>query len=174
MIDLEIKRKIMPDEPGVYFFINKKGSIIYVGKALNLRKRVNQYFQKTNYNDPFYEEKIKDLVKNIHSIDFIVTENEKEAKILENIQIKKHQPRFNVIMRDSKSYPWVGIFFSEAYPRIRLIRGPEKYSQENLFLGPYTDKKEISRILRDLRKIFPYCSCKNKVKKKKDLVCITN
>ncbi len=167
MDDLEIKRKSMPHEPGVYFFINKKSSIIYVGKALNLRKRVNQYFQKTNYNDPFYEEKIKELVKNIHSIDFIVTENEKEAKILENIQIKKHQPRFNVIMRDSKTYPWVGIFFSEKYPRIRLIRGPEKYSQENLFLGPYTDKKEISRILRDLRKNFPYCSCKNKVKKKK-------
>ena len=157
----------MPNEPGVYFFINKKGSIIYVGKALNLRKRVNQYFQKINYNDPFYEEKIKELVKNIHSIDFIVTENEKEAKILENIQIKKYQPRFNVIMRDSKTYPWVGIFFSETYPRIRLIRGPEKYSQTNLFLGPYTDKKEISRILKDLRKIFPYCSCKNKVKKKK-------
>ena len=170
MDDLEIKRKSMPHEPGVYFFINKKGSIIYVGKALNLRKRVNQYFQKTNYNDPFYEEKIKELVKNIHSIDLIVTENEKEAKILENIQIKKHQPRFNVIMRDSKTYPWVGIFFSEKYPRIRLIRGPEKYSQENLFLGPYTDKKEISRILRDLRKNFPYCSCKNKVKKKKGLV----
>ncbi len=111
MNDLEIKRKSMPNEPGVYFFINKKGSIIYVGKALNLRKRVNQYFQKTIYNDPFYEEKIKELVKNIHSIDFIVTENEKEAKILENIQIKKHQPRFNVIMRDSKTYPWVGIFF---------------------------------------------------------------
>ena len=90
MDDLEIKRKSMPHEPGVYFFINKKSSIIYVGKALNLRKRVNQYFQKTNYNDPFYEEKIKELVKNIHSIDLIVTENEKEAKILENIQIKKH------------------------------------------------------------------------------------
>ena len=164
---LDLERKSLPNEPGIYFFLNKKSTIIYIGKAINLRKRVNQYFLKTKYADPFYEEKIKELVKNIQSIEFIVTENEKEAKILENIQIKKHQPRFNVVMRDSKTYPWVGFFYSEKYPRIRIIRGPEKYSQDNLFLGPYTDKKEITRILRDLRKIFPYCSCKKKVKKSK-------
>ncbi len=167
MSTLDLKRRSLPNEPGVYFFLNKKSTIIYIGKAINLRKRVNQYFLKQNYIDPFYEEKIKELVKNIQSIEYIVTENEKEAKILENIQIKKNQPRFNVVMRDSKTYPWVGIFYSEKYPRIRIIRGPEKYSKENLFLGPYTDKKEITRILRDLRKIFPYCSCKKKVKKSK-------
>ena len=167
MSTLDLERKSLPNEPGIYFFLNKKSTIIYIGKAINLRKRVNQYFLKTKYTDPFYEEKIRELVKNIQSIEFIVTENEKEAKILENIQIKKHQPRFNVVMRDSKTYPWVGFFYSEKYPRIRIIRGPEKFSQENLFLGPYTDKKEITRILRDLRKIFPYCSCKKKVKKSK-------
>ncbi|MHA2287292.1 MAG: excinuclease ABC subunit UvrC [Promethearchaeota archaeon] len=167
MNTLELARKSLPNEPGVYFFLNNKSTIIYIGKAINLRKRVNQYFLKQNYSDPFYEEKIKELVKNIHSIEYIVTENEKEAKILENIQIKKFQPRFNVVMRDSKTYPWVGIFYAEKFPRIRILRGPEKYSQENLFLGPYTDKKEITRILRDLRKIFPYCSCKKSVKKSK-------
>jgi excinuclease ABC subunit C len=165
MNSLELTRKSLPNEPGVYFFLNNKSTTIYIGKAINLRKRVNQYFLKQNYSDPFYEEKIKELVKNIHAIEYIVTENEKEAKILENIQIKKFQPRFNVVMRDSKTYPWVGIFYAEKYPRIRILRGPEKYSQENLFLGPYTDKKEITRILRDLRKIFPYCSCKKPVKK---------
>ena len=144
MSTLDLERKSLPDEPGVYFFLNIKSTIIYIGKAINLRKRVNQYFLKQNYSDPFYEEKIRELVKNIQSIEFIVTENEKEAKILENIQIKKHQPRFNVIMRDSKTYPWVGFFYSEKYPRIRIIRGPEKYSQENLFLGPYTDTLEMS------------------------------
>jgi excinuclease ABC subunit C len=164
---LDLERKSLPNEPGVYFFLDEKSTIVYIGKAKNLRKRVNSYFLKSNYSDPFYEEKIKELVKNIRSIDFIVTENEKEAKILENIQIKKYQPKFNVIMRDSKTYPWVGIFYSEKYPRIRILRGPEKYSQDNLFLGPYTDKKEITRILKDLRKIFPYCSCKKKVKKSK-------
>ena len=167
MSALDLERRSLPNEPGVYFFLNKKSVIIYIGKAINLRKRVNQYFLKQSYSDPFYEEKIKELVKNIQTIDYIVTENEKEAKILENIQIKKYQPRFNVVMRDSKTYPWVGLFYSEKYPRIRIIRGPEKYSKENLFLGPYTDKKEITRILRDLRKIFPYCSCKKKVKKRK-------
>jgi excinuclease ABC subunit C len=164
MKDLELQRKSLPNEPGVYLFADQDGSIIYVGKALNLRKRVSSYFLKTSYNDPFYEEKIKLLVENIYSIEYIVTENEKEAFILENIQIKKYQPRYNVIMRDSKSYPWVALFYSEEFPRIRIIRGPEKYSKKNHFLGPYTDKKEITRILRDLRKIFPYCSCKKKIR----------
>ena len=167
MSKIDIARKSLPNEPGVYFFLNNKKTIIYIGKAINLKKRVNQYFLKTNYNDPFYAEKIKELVKNIQSIDYIVTENEKEAKILENIQIKKHLPRFNVVMRDSKTYPWVVIFQDEDFPRILVLRNPEKYSKKNLFLGPFTDKKEITRILRDLRKIFPYCSCKRPVKKSK-------
>ena len=167
MPNLELQRKSLPKEPGVYLFKDKEDKIIYVGKAINIKKRVNQYFLKTSYNDPYYEEKIKELVKRIDSIDFIVTENEKEAFILENIQIKKHDPRFNAHMRDSKTYPWACIFYSEEFPRIRIIRGPEKYSKENLFLGPYTDRKEISRILRDLRKNFPYCSCKRKVRKRK-------
>jgi len=167
MKDLELQRKSLPNEPGVYLFADIDDSIIYIGKAINLRKRVNQYFLKTSYIDPYYEEKIKELTKKIHSIEYIVTENEKEALILENIQIKKHLPRYNVIMRDSKTYPWVAIFYSEDFPRIRVLRNPEKYSQDNLYLGPYTDKKEIIRILRDLRKIFPYCSCKKPIKKKK-------
>ena len=166
MKDLELQRKSLPNEPGIYLFADKHNSVIYIGKASNLRKRVNQYFTKSSFKDPYYEEKIKELVQKIKSIEYIVTENEKEAYILENIQIKKHQPRYNVIMRDSKSYPWVAIFYSEEFPRIRIIRGPEKYSEKNLFLGPYTDKKEITRILRDLRKIFPYCSCKKKVRKR--------
>ncbi len=171
MTDLELQRKSLPNEPGVYLFKDRNKKIIYIGKAINLKKRVSQYFLKINYNDPYYEEKIKKLVKRIKSIDYIVTENEKEALILENIQIKTHYPHFNAYMRDSKSYPWIAIFYSEDFPRIKIIRGPEKYSQDNLFLGPYTDKKEIQSILRDLRKIFPYCSCRRKVRKS-DRPCI--
>jgi len=167
MTDLELQRKSLPDEPGVYFFKDNNDDIIYVGKARNVKKRVSQYFSKSTYNDPYYGDKIRDLVRRIKSIEFIVTENEKEASILENIQIKTQKPLFNVIMRDSKSYPYVAIFYSEEFPRIGILRNPQWYSQENLFLGPYTDKKEIRRILRDLRKIFPYCSCKKKVRKKK-------
>jgi excinuclease ABC subunit C len=166
MKDLELQRKSLPNEPGIYLFKDRDGTIIYIGKALNLRKRVNQYFLKTSFNDPYYEEKIKKLVQKIQDIEYIVTENEKEAFLLENIQIKKYLPRYNVIMRDSKSYPWVAIFYSEDFPRIRVLRNPHKYSQKNLFLGPYTDKKEIIRLLRDLRRIFPYCSCKKPVRKK--------
>ncbi|MHA1726077.1 MAG: excinuclease ABC subunit UvrC [Promethearchaeota archaeon] len=166
MSDLELQRKSLPKDPGIYMFKNKNNEIIYVGKAKNLRSRVSQYFGKSTHSDPYYEEKIREMVKNIHSIEYIVTQNEKEALILENLQIKKHFPRFNVIMRDSKSYPWICIFYSEEFPRIRIIRGPEKFAKNNTLLGPYTDKKEIQRILRDLRKIFPYCSCKKKVKKR--------
>ena len=134
MKNLDLLRKSLPNEPGVYLFKDRAGTIIYVGKAINLRKRVNQYFLKTSYNDPYYEEKIKALVQKIQDIEYIVTENEKEAFLLENIQIKKHLPRYNVIMRDSKSYPWVAIFYSEDFPRIRVLRNPHKYSQKNLFL----------------------------------------
>ncbi|MEJ2251418.1 MAG: excinuclease ABC subunit UvrC [Candidatus Lokiarchaeota archaeon] len=164
MENVELQRKSLPNEPGVYLYKNKENEIIYIGKAKNLKKRVSSYFTKSSYNDPYYAEKINELVKQINSIEFIVTENEKEALILENILIKKHTPRFNVFMRDSKTYPWVMITYSEEFPRIRIMRNPSKYNQENLFLGPYTDKKEIQRILRDLRKLFPYCSCKKKVK----------
>ncbi|MBN1800195.1 MAG: excinuclease ABC subunit UvrC [Candidatus Lokiarchaeota archaeon] len=166
MNDLDLQRKSLPEEPGVYFFKDVNHKIIYVGKAINLKKRVSSYFLKTTYNDPYYEEKIQMLVEKIYEIEYIVTQNEKEASILENIQIKKNLPFFNVQMRDSKTYPWICIFYSEEFPRIQIIRGPEKYSQKNAFLGPYTDKKEIMRVLRDLRKIFPYCSCKKKVKTK--------
>jgi excinuclease ABC subunit C len=167
MNSLELQRKSLPNEPGVYTFKNNKGKIIYIGKANDLRKRVSSYFLKTSYNDPYYEEKIKELVKEIYSIEYIVTENEKEAYILENIRIKNYLPRYNVFMRDSKSYPWVAIFYGEDFPRIRVIRNPENYSQNTVFIGPYTDKKEIIRILRDLRKTFPYCSCKKKLSKSK-------
>lgn len=166
MSDLELQRRSLPNEPGIYQFKNKKENIIYIGKAKDLKKRVSSYFTNKSFNDPYYEDKINDLVKRINSIEYIVTENEKEALILENILIKKHRPRFNVFMRDSKSYPWVMITYSEKFPRIRLMRNPRHYDSDNLFLGPYTDKKEIQRILRDLRKIFPYCSCKRKVRQK--------
>ena len=121
MNDLELQRKSLPDEPGVYFFKDKEGKIIYVGKAINLKKRVTSYFSKTKFNDPYYEEKIKYLVKEINSIEYIVTQNEKEAYILENMQIKKNLPRFNVRMRDSKTYPWV--FGDDAGLEIDALNG---------------------------------------------------
>ena len=83
MSNLEIQRKSLPNEPGVYLFHDKDSKIIYIGKAKNLRKRVNQYFLKTSYKDPYYEEKIHELVKNIANLEFIVTVNEKEASNIE-------------------------------------------------------------------------------------------
>ncbi len=166
MSDLERQHKSLPQEPGIYKFKKEDGTIIYIGKAKNLKARVSSYFGAKSFNDPYYEDKINRLVKRIDSIEYIVTDNEKEAFILENMLIKKHHPRFNVFMRDSKSYPWVMITYSEKYPRIRIMRNPRHYDADNVFLGPYTDKKEIQRILRDLRKVFPYCSCSSPIKKR--------
>lgn len=171
MSDLKRQRKSLPNEPGIYKFKRKDGTVIYIGKAKDLKKRVSSYFVSKSFNDPYYEDKIRRLVRKIDSIEYIVTDNEKEALILENVLIKKHHPRFNVFMRDSKSYPWVMITYSEKYPRIRIMRNPNHYDQDNVFLGPYTDKQEIQRILRDLRKIFPYCSCSSKTKQR-DRPCL--
>jgi len=166
MSDITRQRKSLPNEPGIYKFKREDGTIIYIGKAKDLKKRVSSYFGSKSFNDPYYEDKIKRLVDQVDSIEYIVTDNEKEALILENVLIKKHHPRFNVFMRDSKSYPWVMITYSEKYPRIRIMRNPHHFDQDNVFLGPYTDKQEIQRILRDLRKIFPYCSCSSQVKQR--------
>jgi len=172
MVDLEVQRKSLPHNPGVYLFKDKNGNILYVGKAIDLNKRVSQYFQKSTYRDPYFGEKIKDLVSHIVDIDYIITENEKEAFILENIQIKKHLPKYNVRFRDDTTYPFLMITYSENYPRIRVIRGPHKYNQKNLFIGPYTDKKELRRILRFIRKTIPFCTCKRKVKENQKKACM--
>ena len=172
MVDLEVQRKSLPHKPGVYLFKDEKDEIIYIGKAIDLNKRVAQYFQKTTYQVPYVGEKIQDLVKHTKNIDYIVVDNEKEAFILENIQIKKHLPKYNVRYRDDATYPFLMITYSEKYPRLKIIRGPEKYNQKNAFLGPYTNKKELRRILRFIRKTIPFCTCKRPVKEKQKRPCM--
>jgi len=172
MVELEVQRKILPHKPGVYLFKDETNNIIYIGKAVDLNKRVTQYFQKSTYKDPYFGEKIQDLVSHIKNIDYFIVENEKEALILENVQIKKYLPKYNVRYRDDATYPFLMITYSEKYPRIQIIRGPEKYNQKNMFLGPFTDKKELRRILRFIRKIIPYCSCKRKISEKQKKPCM--
>ncbi len=158
MRNFEIKEKIklLPSSPGVYFFKNKNGKIIYVGKATSLKNRVKSYFQGGKFQDA----KTISLVKNIYDLDYIVTDNEAEALILEDTLIKRHKPRYNIMLRDDKTYPFIRIT-NEEYPRIfstrKIVRDGSKY------FGPYADVKSMKKIIKLVRSIFRLRNCKLKL-----------
>jgi excinuclease ABC subunit C len=166
-----------PDKPGVYFFKDSEGVIIYVGKSKFLKRRLNSYF-KLRETGEFsgtrdqiaYFKKLKELVSNISDVEFIVTQSEKEALLLENDMIKKYQPIYNAMMKDDKNFPWIVITYSEKFPRIRVIRAPRNqpdYDIENKLIGPYIDVGPMKKTLKILRKFFPYCSCPSACKDQK-------
>ncbi len=139
----------LPDSPGVYIMKNREKEIIYVGKAISLKKRVTSYFQK-NIQDI----KTSVLVNNIDDIEYIVTSNEIEALLLENNLIKAHKPRFNIRLKDDKSYPYIAVTFSEEYPRIIYTR--IMTNEKNRYLGPFTDSsaaKHGASLVNDLFKL---------------------
>ena len=149
---LKDKLKNLPINPGVYQYFNAAGKIIYVGKAINLRNRVRSYFQ---LNRPV-DAKTKALVKKIADLEIIVTDSEAEALILEDTLIKKHKPRYNIMLRDDKTYPYVRVT-NEAYPRVfvtrKVIRDGSKY------YGPFTEVRNLKQMLRTIRTIFQLRSC---------------
>jgi excinuclease ABC subunit C len=174
---LNSKFENMPDKPGVYFFKNKDGAIIYVGKSKFLKRRIRSYFRireskgKQDFGgtreEILYGQKLRELVGNIADIEIIVTESEKEALLLENDMIKKYQPIYNVMLRDDKNFPWIVITYSEKYPRIRVIRAPRNqpdFDEKNKLIGPYIDVGPMKKTLKLLRKHFPYCTCSNACK----------
>ena len=163
--ELEFKRKNLPLSPGCYLFKNKQGTVLYVGKAKSLRKRVNSYwkdYSKSKTVDRYSSEKLRQLQQLTADVDVFVVENEMEALLLENELIKQHQPRFNVLLRDSKSYPWVQIT-KETFPRVRIIRSPERYGLHHTYIGPFVDSGHLKQMLKFVRKIFPYCTCKRSI-----------
>ena len=139
--------KTIPESPGVYQFLNKDLKIIYVGKAKNLKKRVSSYFQKN-----LKSRKTINLVKNINSIEHVVVQSESDALLLENSLIKKNQPKYNILLRDDKTYPWICIK-NERFPRIFLTRKLVKDGSE--YFGPYTNIKVINILLNIIRTLYP-------------------
>ena len=129
----------MPSEPGVYQFFNKEDKIIYIGKAKNLKKRVSSYFQKN-----IGSRKTKNLVKNISEIKHIVVSSESDALLLENSLIKKYQPKYNILLRDDKTYPWI-VIKNEPFPRVLTTRRVEKDGSE--YFGPFTSYKTVRTIM---------------------------
>lgn len=166
---LEIQLKTLPDLPGVYQYFDKDGKILYVGKAKNLKKRVSSYFNKHHDYG-----KTRVLVKKITNIKHIVVDTETDALLLENNLIKKYQPRYNVMLKDDKSYPWICVK-KERFPRVfstrRVIRDGSEY------FGPYTSMKTVSTLLELIRGLFLLRTCnydlsQDKIEADKYKVCL--
>ncbi|HWQ77227.1 MAG TPA: excinuclease ABC subunit UvrC [Anaerovoracaceae bacterium] len=153
MFDIQENLKKLPDKPGVYLHKDKLGQVIYVGKAVSLKNRVRQYFQSSRNMDP----KVRAMVSNIEEFEYITTSTEMEALILENNLIKKYMPRYNVLLRDDKTYPYIKITANEAYPRILKTR--KIYHDGSRYFGPYTDAAAVTQLLDLLNGIFALKRC---------------
>ncbi|MAQ76553.1 MAG: excinuclease ABC subunit C [Aquimarina sp.] len=156
---LEIQIKTLPSSPGVYQYYDKSDKLLYVGKAKNLKKRVSSYFTKSH--DSY---RISVLVKKIRNIKHIVVETETDALLLENNLIKKHQPRFNVMLKDDKTYPWICIK-KERFPRVFLTRNFVKDGSE--YYGPYTSVKTVNALLDLIKGLYPLRTCNYDLSKQK-------
>ena len=150
--ELKLKLSLLPDEPGVYRYRNREGTIIYVGKAKNLKRRVNSYFNREH-------ESVRTtmLVRNIADLEYTVVNTEEEALDLENALIKEYQPRYNVLLKDDKSYPWICIS-GDLYPRVYITR--DARSKGDRYYGPYP-RAEVAKVLIDtMRQIYPLRTCR--------------
>lgn len=166
---LEVQLKTLPNSPGVYQYFDKNGKILYVGKAKNLKKRVTSYFTKKHDSH-----RTSVMVKKIHEIRHIVVESETDALLLENNLIKKHQPRFNVMLKDDKTYPWICIKnerFPRVFPTRRLIKDGSEY------YGPFTSFKTVNTLLDLIKGLYKLRTCnydlaEDKIRNGKYKVCL--
>ena len=151
---LQTKLAQIPQSPGVYFFLDKNGNIIYIGKAKVLLNRVRSYFNKNNRKDA----KTEVMVKHIADMKWIVMESEVEALLTEANLIKEHKPRYNVFLKDDKTFPYIRIT-NEPYPRVEIIRQKNLTKDDHNYFGPYTDVKSMRRLLDVLHRAFPIRNC---------------
>ncbi|MDD7795642.1 excinuclease ABC subunit UvrC [Clostridium sp. 'White wine YQ'] len=157
MFDFEYHLKNLPDKPGVYIMKNSLGEVIYVGKAKVLKNRVRQYFQ-SNKN---HSEKVKKMVSNITEFEYIVTDSEMEALLLECNLIKKYSPRYNIALKDDKFYPFIKITTNEDFPRVYVTRNYAK--DGNKYFGPYVNATSVYETIDLIKKIYPLRTCKRSI-----------
>ncbi len=157
MFDFQHQLKILPDKPGVYIMKNSLGEVIYVGKAKVLKNRVRQYFQ----NSKNHSEKVRAMVKNIAEFEYIVTDSEMEALILECNLIKKYSPIYNIALKDDKFYPFIKITTNEDFPRVYVTRNFAK--DGNRYFGPYTNGTAVYEVMGLIKKLFPLRTCKKAI-----------
>lgn len=153
MFDISEELKKLPTCPGVYMHKDRLGTVIYVGKAVNLRSRVRQYFQNSSQHSP----KVRSMVSNIAEFDYITCGTEMEALILECNLIKKYMPKYNILLKDDKTYPYIEVTMSEDFPRV--IRTREVKRDENRYFGPYSDSTAVWRILKMIDEMYPLKKC---------------
>ena len=154
MFDIEEELKKLPEKPGVYIMKDENDAIIYVGKAKILKNRMRQYFRNTKNQPP----KVKAMVKHIKEFEYIVTDSEMEALILECNLIKLHKPHYNIMLKDDKMYPYIKITVNEDFPRIFVTRN---YVRDNAkYIGPITDALAVKEMIETIHKLFPIRKCK--------------
>jgi len=155
----------MTSNPGVYKMYNSDKEVIYVGKAKNLKKRVSSYFRAGNHSN-----RIKRMISLIKNVDLIITKSEADALLLENIQIKKYRPRFNILLRDDKSYPYIYVDTHHNYPRLSFYRGKRK--KDGKFFGPYSNVYSVRDALNTLQKLFKVRQCSDSFFKNRARPCL--
>lgn len=169
---MEISEKLqgilatLPTKPGCYIYRNAEGTIIYIGKAINIKNRVRSYFHADNSHD----NKTRRLVRDIADIEWIVVGSELEALILEMNLIKKHRPKYNIRLKDDKRYPYIKIHWNEPFPKVTVTRQMEEDGSR--YFGPYTSAWAVYQTLEVLRKIFPYLTCDREITGKDPRACL--
>jgi excinuclease ABC subunit C len=163
---LKAKLDHLPDSPGIYVFKGDRGEILYIGKALALAARVRSYFQKAADITP----KIRLMIGQVTDLETILTGSELEALILESSLIKRHRPRFNVVLRDDKQYPYLRLPIKEAFPRFSIVRRVQKDGA--LYYGPYVPTGALRETLRVIKKVFPLATCTIEINGKAERACI--
>ena len=153
---IDKRLKEIPSRPGIYLMKDKVGSVLYVGKARNLKKRVSSYLTDRKVLSP----KIRALVSKVHNLDYILTQTEKEALILECSLIKRHKPKYNVVLKDDKNYLCLKLDLREEYPVLSIVRRIGK--DGSLYFGPYSSAKAVRQTLKLIHEIFPIRQCKDR------------
>jgi excinuclease ABC subunit C len=156
----------LPRRPGVYLMQDVGGRVIYVGKAIDLRSRVRSYFQLSSWEDP----KVRAIVSDIGDLEFIVTDSELEALILEANLIKQHRPRYNVRLKDDKRYPYIKISWADPFPKVLITRRMEQDGSR--YFGPFTSSGAVHQTLDLLRRSFPYLTCSREITGQDERACL--
>ncbi len=164
--NIQRKLELLPAKPGVYLMLAKNGSIIYVGKAASLRQRVRSYFRTSSNHLP----KVLAMLNHVTDFEYILTDSEVEALILECNLIKEHRPKYNISLRDDKHYPYLKLDLTHPYPRLTIVRSIKK--DQNRYFGPFTQVGALNETIKLLRKLFPLRTCTDSTLARTDRPCL--